>query len=109
IWNKFNESGGKELHGFKKKKKKKKKKKNVKHDNRGRLPILFEEHIQFLIKYIESNAVSTVDLAHNELCKAFPGLRISVNAVYKHMRTKCNLYLRRAEVLREERDPDTTI
>ena len=85
------------------------KKKSSKHDNRGTPPILFEEHTQFLIKYIDSNAASTVDLAHDELCKAFPGLRILVNAVYKHMRTKCNLSLKRAEILHEERDSDATI
>lgn len=84
-------------------------KKNSKHDNRGRPPILIEEHTQFLIKYIDSNAASTVDLAHDELCRAFPGLKISVNAVYKHMRMKCNLSLKRAEILREERDSDTII
>ncbi|KAG1206726.1 hypothetical protein G6F35_011149 [Rhizopus arrhizus] len=67
------------------------------------------KHTQFLIKYIDSNAASTVDLAHDELCKAFPGLRILVNAVYKHMRTKCNLSLKRAEILHEERDSDATI
>ncbi|KAG0755266.1 hypothetical protein G6F24_011945 [Rhizopus arrhizus] len=71
--------------------------------------ILIEEHTQLLIKYIDSNAAPTVDLAHDELCKAFPGLRSSVNAVYKHMRTKCNLSLKRAEILCEERDSDTTI
>jgi hypothetical protein len=70
---------------------------------------LREEHTQFLVNYIDSTAASTVDLAHDELCKAFSGLKISVNAVYKDMRTKCNLYLKRAEILCEERDPDTTI
>lgn len=50
-----------------------------------------------------------MDLAHDELYKAFPGLRNSVNAVYKHMRTKYNLSLKRAEIFREERDSDTTI
>ncbi|KAI9483993.1 MAG: hypothetical protein EXX96DRAFT_479214 [Benjaminiella poitrasii] len=100
MWNELDESGGKELPGFKK---------SSKHDNRGRPPILIEEYTQFLIEYIDSNATSTVDLAHDESCKAFPGLRISVNAVYKHMRTKCNLFLKRAKTLREERDSDTTI
>jgi hypothetical protein len=70
---------------------------------------LREEHTQFLVNYIDLNATSTVDLAYDELFKAFPSLKISVNAVYKHMRTKCNLSLKRAEILREERDSDTTI
>lgn len=100
MWNEFNKSGGKELPGFKK---------SSKHDNRGRPPILIEEHTQFLIKYIDSNVASTVDLVHDELCKPFPGLRISVNVVYKHMGTKCNLSLKGAEILRKERDSDTTI
>ncbi|KAI7863901.1 hypothetical protein BDF14DRAFT_1699869, partial [Spinellus fusiger] len=77
--NEFNKSGGKELPGFKR---------SSKHDNCGRPPILIKEYIQFLTKYIDSNTVSTVDLAHDELFKAFPGLGILVNAVYKHMRTK---------------------
>ncbi|KAG0746882.1 hypothetical protein G6F57_004815 [Rhizopus arrhizus] len=64
IWNEFNESGGKELPGFKKKR--------SKQDNRGRSPILIEEHTQFLIKYIDLNVASTVDLAYDELCQAFP-------------------------------------
>ncbi|EIE90043.1 hypothetical protein RO3G_14754 [Rhizopus delemar RA 99-880] len=92
MWNEFNESGGRDLPGFQKKKKH-----THKQDNRGWLPILREEHTQFLVNYIDSNAASTVDLAYDELCKAFPGLEISVNAVYK------------AEILREEHDPDTTI
>ena len=83
--------------------------KSSKQDNRGRPPILIEEYTQFLIKCVDSNAVSTVDLAIDELCKAFLDLRISVNAVYKHMRTKYNLTLKRAEILRKERDSDTTI
>ena len=101
IWNEFNESGGKELPGFKKKR--------SKQDNRGRSPILIEEHTQFLIKYIDLNVASTVDLAYDELCQAFPGLKISVNAVYKHMRTKCNLCLKRAKILCEKRNSDMTI
>lgn len=43
MWTEFNESGGRELPGFKKKSKGQ--------DNRGRLPILKEEHSQFLINY----------------------------------------------------------
>ncbi|KAL0086171.1 hypothetical protein F4703DRAFT_1736950, partial [Phycomyces blakesleeanus] len=43
------------------------------------------------------------------LCKPFPGLRISVNGVYKHMRTKFNLSLKRVEILREKRYSDTAI
>ncbi|ORE21063.1 hypothetical protein BCV71DRAFT_174536, partial [Rhizopus microsporus] len=65
--------------------------------NMGRLPVLNEEHSQFLINHIDMHAAPTVDLAHHELCKAFSDLKISVNAVYK------------AEILREERDPDKTI
>lgn len=87
MWNEFNESGGRDLPGFQKKKKH-----THKQDNRGWLPILREEHTQFLVNYIDSNAASTVDLAYDELCKAFPGLEISVNAVYKYVRTKCNIF-----------------
>lgn len=35
------------------------------------------------------HAAPTVDLAHHELCKAFSDLKISVNAVYKYMISKC--------------------
>ncbi|CAO3664015.1 unnamed protein product [Rhizopus stolonifer] len=65
MWTEFNESGGRKLPGFKK---------NKGQDNRGRPPILKEEHSQFLINYIGLNAASTVDLAHDELRKAFPSL-----------------------------------
>ncbi|KAG0982027.1 hypothetical protein G6F29_006620 [Rhizopus arrhizus] len=98
--NSFLESGGRELPELQK---------NTKQDNREWPPVLREEHIQFLVNYIDSNATSTVDLAHDELCKAFSGLKISVNAVHKDMRTKCNLYLKRTEILCEKRVSDTTI
>ncbi|KAI7902992.1 uncharacterized protein BX663DRAFT_551849 [Cokeromyces recurvatus] len=65
--------------------------------------ILEEEDFQLEEGYLVPEAAKKASIP------PFPDLRISVNAVYKHMRTKCNLYLRRAEILREERDPDTTI
>ncbi|EIE79533.1 hypothetical protein RO3G_04238 [Rhizopus delemar RA 99-880] len=51
MWNEFNESGG------------------SKQDNRGGPSILIEEHTQLLIKCIDSNAASTVNLAMTSYVK----------------------------------------
>lgn len=93
-----NNSGGTILPGFKEKK-----------YNRKGNPTLMEEHSKFLADFIDDNPSVTLQLAQDELCKKFDGLKITPSGLRKHMTDKLALSLKKADPYRAERNSERII
>ncbi|CEP10623.1 hypothetical protein [Parasitella parasitica] len=72
--------------------------------SQNRAKQLFSDHFEFLIKLFDSNPSIVLEEARFKLCEAFPGLEISITALYKHIVEKCALSLKQASKYTAERD-----
>lgn len=70
---------------------------------------LFPDHSEFLIQLFDRNPSTVLEEARIQLCEAFPGLNISITALYKHIREKCALSLKQASKYTAERDAQRTL
>jgi hypothetical protein len=70
---------------------------------------LFPQHSAFLIELFDNNPSIVLEEATVRLYEVFPGLEISVVALYKNIVEKCALSLKQATKYTAERDAPRTI
>ncbi|CEG81728.1 hypothetical protein RMATCC62417_15893 [Rhizopus microsporus] len=70
---------------------------------------LTQKHTQFLISLVDQNPCITVNMAREQFCNMFQGLRISESSLRKHMKEKISLPLKNSSICAVHRDATRTI
>ncbi|CEP09474.1 hypothetical protein [Parasitella parasitica] len=71
-------------------------------------PDLQEEHVDFILNLIDDWAPTTLAVMREKLMEGFPGLKVSKTGIYRFIKTRCALSMKKLELHSERRrDPST--
>jgi len=76
---------------------------------RGRKPILQDEHKAHLIEFIDENPSAAVDQMVDSLTRSFEGLEIKKSAVHKFVVTECNISFKMVRKEAVERNSESNV
>ena len=70
---------------------------------------LFQAHSLFFMDFYEKKADATLNEARVAVMEAFPGLKITIYAISKHLKKHCNLTMKKLEKLPKARNTAETL